>query len=132
MAGRYLLIEFDDPQSADALRARIDNATREGKRYRVVGMFAIPGPQFCECDTKVDTKTQRSTLQRGRKFGWWVCKVCKKPDSYMRLVNLIGVEEIIKPRIYRIINALTRKVDPMISYPMSIELPTRLYTRGKE
>lgn len=132
MAGRYLLIEFDDAKAADALRAQIDAASHKGKRYRAVGLFAIPGPTFCECGTHTNTKTQKSTLKRGRKFGWWVCTVCQKPQSHMRLTNLIGVEDIIRPRLSRLKDAITKRPVDMIHYALSIELPTRLYTSTKE
>lgn len=99
MASRYLLIEFDDEASATRLRGQIDNATRNGKRFRVVGLFAKP-TNYCQCDPKthVTMGGQVSTLKRGKKYGWWVCTNCKKPTSALAgLVNLIKPRDIIKP-----------------------------------
>lgn len=104
MAARYLIIEFDDEASANALRARIDNATRSGKKFRVVGMFA-KATKYCRCDprTQVTTKTHQSPLKRGRKFGWWVCTVCRRPVSAMAgLVNLIKPRDIIDPPTFEV------------------------------
>lgn len=99
MGSRYLIIEFDDEASASRLRAQIDNATKAGKRFRVVGLFAKP-TNYCRCDPRkhVTDKAGKSTLKRGKKFGWWVCIECKRPTSSMAgLVNLIKPRDIIKP-----------------------------------
>jgi hypothetical protein len=94
VAGRYLLIEFDDAASADALRAQIDNASHKGKRFRVVGLFSKP-TGYCQCDPQnhVTTRSNTSTLKRGKKFGWWVCSVCKRPAP-----SLSGLRNLLKPR----------------------------------
>ena len=106
MAARYLIIEFDDEASANALRARIDNATRNGKKFRVVGLFA-KATNYCKCDpkTQVTTKTHTAPLKRGKKFGWWVCLVCRRPVSAMAgLVNLIKPRDIIDPPTFEVTN----------------------------
>ena len=97
MPSRYLLIEFDDEASANKLRAQIDNATRNGKSFRVVGLFAKPRG-YCECPPKkqVTTKTQESTLKRGKRLGWWVCQVCQRPaQNNSALINLMKPRDII-------------------------------------
>lgn len=99
MGARYLLIEFDDEQQASRLRAQIDNATKSGKAFRVVGLFA-KATKYCQCDplNKVTTKTNDARLKRGKKYGWWVCLECRRPDSRMAgLVNLIKPRDIINP-----------------------------------
>lgn len=98
MASRYLLIEFDDEHSATRLREQIDNASRKGKGFRVVGLFAKPQAPYCECAREVTTRQRASTLKRGMKFGWYVCTVCKRPSSGISfLFNLVKPEEIINP-----------------------------------
>ncbi len=98
MASRYLLVEFDDAESADRLRQQIDNATRSGKKFRVVGLFAKPQAPYCQCGKETTTKTQASSLKRGKKFGWWVCTQCKRPAaSISGLVNLLTKRDIIDP-----------------------------------
>lgn len=105
MAGRYLLIEFDDEATATILRAQIDNATRKGKGFRVVGLFARPGPTFCRCGKWVTTRTENATTKRGAKFGWSVCTLCKKPAPTMGFLrNLIRPVDIINPPRYDIVN----------------------------
>lgn len=72
--GRYLLIEFDDNDSADRMRAQIDTAHANGKQFRVVGMFSRPST-LCDCSTRSGKSV------RGAKFGWWLCTECRKPKS---------------------------------------------------
>lgn len=120
MAGRFLLIEFDDEASANALRAQIDNATRKGKRFRVIGLYSRPGPTFCRCGKWINSKTQKSTLKRGQKFGWEVCTVCKKPAPIMSfLKNLLKPEEIIDPPLTEVDNR------SLMFYNYGLSLPTR-------
>lgn len=104
MAGRFLLIEFDDEESANALRAKIEDASRRGKRFRIVGMFARPGPTFCRCGNWVTQRGRPSTpTKRGEKFGWSVCLQCRKPVPVMGfLKNLVQPVDIIKPPVYDI------------------------------
>jgi hypothetical protein len=93
-----VLIEFDDEASANKLRAQIDNATRAGKRFRVVGMFAKPQAPYCACppENQITTKTRISSLKRGKKFGWWVCTECKRPaQNNAALINLLKPKDII-------------------------------------
>lgn len=68
---RYLLVEVDNNDSADRMRAQIDNAD---KPMRVVAMFAKPGA-LCECAVRSDKSV------RGAKFGWWLCPECRRPKS---------------------------------------------------
>ena len=98
MASRYLLIEFDDQASAERLRAQIDNATRNGKSFRVVGLFAKPRAPYCACppQSHVTTKTNASTLKRGKRLGWWVCQTCQRPaQNNSALINLLKPKDII-------------------------------------
>lgn len=100
MASRYLLIEFDDEASANRLRAQIDNASRAGKKFRVVGLFAKPQAPYCSCppDTHITTKTHASRLKRGKRLGWWMCTECKRPaQNNSALINLMKPRDIIDP-----------------------------------
>jgi len=112
MAGRFLLIEFDDDTSATLLREQINAATRKGRRFRVVGMFARPD-NFCSCDIRVWTTIKgkgEAKTKRGAKFGWLVCTSCKRPIPMMSfLKNLIAPEDIIKAPRYDIVNNDSKK-----------------------
>lgn len=92
MGSRYLVIEFDDESSADALRAQINAATAKGKRFRVLGLFAKPG-KLCTC--KITTANFKNwPMYLGTRFGWWMCGECKRPRTTShQLRNLLGVEE---------------------------------------
>lgn len=104
MAGRYLLIEFDDSASADTLRAQIDSASLKGRPFRVVGLFSRPGPNFCRCGTWTTERGRPATTKRGPKFGWYVCTTCKLPIPAMSfLKNLIAPKDIIRPPRYDIL-----------------------------
>lgn len=129
MAGRYLLIEFDEEQSASSLRAQIDAATKKGRKYRVVGMYSRPGPDFCRCGTWTTDRGKVATTKTGRKFGWVVCTVCKKPApiiSFLR--NIIKPEEIIDPYTHE---SLDGRHTLMFNF-MGIGAPTRAVPRKTE
>lgn len=105
MAGRFLLIEFDDEESANALRAKIEDASRRGKKFRVVGMFSRPGPNFCRCGNWTTQRGAPHTPnKRGQKFGWQVCLKCKRPVPVMSFLrNLIEPKDIISAPSYDIL-----------------------------
>lgn len=105
MASRYMLIEFDDAAQADTLRAQIDKATRAGKGFRVVGLFAKPAPPYCNCPKRrwSTTRQGEAKTKTGAKFGWVVCLECKRPVPVMNwLRNLIKPRDIIEPQAYSI------------------------------
>lgn len=110
MAGRYLLIEFDDEAAASSLREQINAATKKGKRFRVVGLFARPG-KSCIC---IITQGQRAKdlVQRGGRFGWWLCKSCGKPRlGNHQLKNLVIPTEVIEPTVFDDVDTLMTQVD---------------------
>lgn len=118
MGARYLLIEFDDEESALKLKGMLDERTRVGRGVRVVGLFAKP-TDYCQCgiDTWTTTKARVSTTRRGRKFGWYVCTVCKRPTaSESGLVNLIAPSDIINPRRFDLKNG----VGDLINYVLAL------------
>lgn len=99
MAGRILVIEFDDAAQADALRARIDKATQSGKRYRTIGLFSRPRGPYCSCGANhVSERGKPAKSKWSRKYGFRICTNCNKylPELY-GLKNLIAPEEIIEP-----------------------------------
>ena len=99
MGARYLLIEFDDEAAASRLREQIDNATRKGKGFRVVGLFAKPR-NYCRCGDVHTIERGRpiTEVKRGRKYGWRVCMDCKRPlQNFGYLTNLLKPRDIINP-----------------------------------
>jgi len=122
MASRYLLIEFDDEATATRLREQIDNASRAGKAFRVVGLFAKPGPNFCRCGTWTTDRGNVSSLKYGRKFGWQVCKTCRRPAPIISfLKNLIQADEIINPSTHDSLDGRHK----LTFYPMGMSAPTK-------
>jgi hypothetical protein len=118
MASRYVLLEFDDHTSAEKLMGQINDATRKGRPYRVVGYFAKP-TQFCQCGIENWTTSSRkqSTTKRGRRYGWWVCTVCKRPTaSESGLANLIAPSDIINPQRFDLKNG----VGELINYVLAL------------
>lgn len=99
MPGRYLLIEFDDEAAATLLRAQINAATKKGKRFRVIGLFARPGtPCYC---VPVAGDRSKNRYKRGSKLGWWLCTSCKRPRlGDHDLVNLIKPHEVESPATF--------------------------------
>lgn len=72
--GRYLLLEFDDNDSADRMRAQIDNAEANGKAFRVIGVWGKPA-RLCDCAVRSESSL------KGSRWGWWVCPVCRRPKA---------------------------------------------------
>lgn len=84
---RYLLIEFDDNDSADRMRAQIDTAEANGKNFRVAGMFTPP-TRWCVCPESGGY--HKEEVVRGGKLGWWVHIACRRArKGTHQLTNLI-------------------------------------------
>lgn len=104
---RYLVIEFEDNESADKLMAKINDARAGGALYRVVGLFVKPR-RFCTCPDgpaslggasyrKPMAKNGWRGVDRGLKFGWWVCSSCNRPP--MRAHQLVN--QLIGDQLYK-------------------------------
>lgn len=105
---RYLVIEFLDNEQADAFVQKIDEQTKAGKRYRVVGMFSPPRIFGCQCPISSGTGSafyRNEKAERGDKFGWWLCGTCKKPrPGGHQLNNLLPIGSLFgkKPRLKKL------------------------------
>lgn len=97
MSRRYILIEFDDKDTAAKLKKQLDQATRKGKNFRVVGYFAAPEGPYCDCDPDF------WTFQKGRQYapskhvyksGWTKCLICNKYRDTRQYNNLLTVEKL--------------------------------------
>ena len=72
---RYVVLKFDDNDDAEAF---VQLALRDPiKEYEAMGLFAGP-TQFCTC---TGGRGRIHSWTRGQRFGWWVCKSCKKPSE---------------------------------------------------
>jgi len=78
---RYLLLQFDDDEAADAVVATIQSGGGVAIGHDVQGdcivraVFKKP-TKFCEC-----TNLKKRGFTRGQKYGWWVCDQCKRPTQ---------------------------------------------------
>lgn len=86
---RYVVLAFDNDDEADAFVSVCNEtgivgvfAHEMGRHVRhfapiVRAVFQKP-TKFCDCmSTGKNTKARGFT--RGKKYGWWVCSICKKP-----------------------------------------------------
>lgn len=99
---RYLVLEFKDNDQAQHFMDKILSESRGGALYRVVGLFVRPG-RTCKCwdwnkknyQDPSKMKHSGSGIQRGEKFGWWVCTDCGKPrKSGHHLVNQLAPNKV--------------------------------------
>lgn len=80
---RLVVLRFDDNEVADEfikngkdfLDSTYDNFWGN---VHVKGLYAMP-TQFCDSGGGCSTGKRIQFWTRGTKFGWWVCKVCRKP-----------------------------------------------------
>lgn len=97
---KYVVLSFKDNDDADEYVQELTKSFEHSLAAEVVGVFQQP-TQFCTCQ---GTKGRISAWTKGLKYGWWVCKRCKKPAEatagpvhQMRMVvgqgtNLLEIE----------------------------------------
>jgi hypothetical protein len=95
MAGRFVVLKFDDPDSANAFVA--NNHMPHHLGFSIMAMFVLP-VQFCDCPDK--RRQNIKNWARGSRSGIWICRVCKKPSVYHmkglleRLEGIFGYNQI--------------------------------------
>ena len=95
--GKYILLEFDNDDQANALCAQINTATAAGKAFRLVGIFKRPG-RTCKCPRVRNTYKAKEMAKLGKKYGWWVCSDCHLPRlGGHQLVNMLAPREVLAP-----------------------------------
>jgi hypothetical protein len=89
---RYVLLEFDDDNDAEAFAEMVKHGAPEAT-MRAVGMYKKP-TMFCECPNPGD----KSVL--GKKYNWWVHKDCGRPKAghWQNPRNLLKPDERIATR----------------------------------
>src|SRR5690554_5764621 len=82
---KYVLLEFDDDEAAEgAIMGWMSGGNMHPEGFdpvRVRGVYQKP-TKFCDC-TKTGERKPNETLVRGQKYGWYVCRVCKRPPRVM-------------------------------------------------
>lgn len=98
---RYIVLEIGSNAEADKLIQQFAKLTKKGAKLRVVGLFAKPG-RTCHCGNSQYANYREDAakhgfsggVERGEKFGWWVCTRCNKPRKAGHfLVNLLKPSE---------------------------------------
>lgn len=77
MAGRYVVIEFDDADAANMFAINENISGQLG--YSVKAMFVRPS-KFCDCSTKKRQNVANWT--KGKTTGLYLCNICKKPSAH--------------------------------------------------
>lgn len=87
---KYVLVEFANNDEAEAFASTIADAG-EASSLTVRAIFQKP-TQYCECPP-----SDKSV--RGKKYGWWVHKVCGKPKrgQWQHPRNLLDPQDL-KPK----------------------------------
>lgn len=96
--GRYLLIEFDSDEEADAFDRNLE--AEAPSSIRAIAMYSKPS-SLCDC-------TEKHDQARGTTFGWYVCRGCLKPraGSPQTLANMFDDNKT--PSKFRELFLLTR------------------------
>ena len=71
MAGRIVILQFDDRKEADAALDLMGE--------QVMAVFVKPS-KFCECPDK--RRQNASNWAKGKRTGLYICKVCKRPSIH--------------------------------------------------
>ena len=78
---RYLLLSISDNETAENIAEYLSNGTDvvylQPSEVKLLGMYAQP-TMFCN---NCSSGRRVRSYTRGKKYGWWVCTVCKKPSN---------------------------------------------------
>lgn len=77
MAGRYVLLEFDDPKLAEEF-VYTPNVMPYGA-FEVAAIFVKP-KKFCECPDKQRQNGKNWT--KGKRTGLYLCIKCRRPSAH--------------------------------------------------
>lgn len=77
MAGRYVILEFDDKDSAQSFL--MNSHMPETLGFKTLAVFLKPS-KFCDCPDK--GRQHVNNWKKHSKFGLYVCLRCKKPSIH--------------------------------------------------
>lgn len=77
MAGRFVILEFDDSSAAEAFTQ--NSYMPEQLGYRPIAVYIVP-TKFCECPNK--KRQNAANWKRGKRTGLQVCVTCKRPSNF--------------------------------------------------
>lgn len=87
MAGRFVLLEFNDPDSAQAFVQ--NNHVPHQLGFSIRGLFLSPR-KYCECPEK--SRRQVKNWRRGKRTGIEICINCRRPSKHWSLGAVRRVE----------------------------------------
>ena len=99
---RYIVLEVNDNQVAENFIKACNKKTKIGWPFRIVGVFVKPG-RTCSCPNARRANYREDSskhgwaggIQKGEKFGWWVCTQCGKPrKGGHQLNNQLSMNEM--------------------------------------
>lgn len=77
MAGRYVILEFDDRDAAEAFVTNPHIPQQLG--YSVTAMFLKP-KAFCSCPDKL--RQNNKNWAKNKRYGLYICLNCRKPSIF--------------------------------------------------
>lgn len=77
MAGRIIILEFDNKDQAEAFLANTKALEYDGAKP--IAMFLRPN-QFCQCPDK--RRQNVSNWRKGKRTGLYLCINCRKPSIH--------------------------------------------------
>lgn len=84
MAGRTVILEFDDKDEAETFALEMMDAPAKGMPFvpqsgRIIAMFVKP-VKFCECPDK--SRQDGRNWMRGKKTGLFLHTACRRPSVH--------------------------------------------------
>lgn len=77
MAGRYVILEFEDRDAAQAFV--MNNTLSNQLGFKAIAMYLKPG-KYCQCPSK--SRQSAANWQKHPKYGLYVCKKCHLPSKF--------------------------------------------------
>jgi hypothetical protein len=77
MAGRYVILEFEDRDAAQSFV--MNEHLTEQLGYGVVAMYIKP-KVFCTCPDK--KRVHQGNWRKHKKYGLFICTTCNKPSTF--------------------------------------------------
>lgn len=77
MAGRFVILRFDDRDAANMLAVNKNLADQLG--FKVTGVYILP-TKFCECDDRL--RQNAKNWFRGKRSGLQLCQRCRRPSGF--------------------------------------------------
>lgn len=77
MAGRYIILEFEDRDAANAFVMNENLSSQLG--FIVRAMYLKP-KSYCTCPDK--KRVHVDNWDKHKKYGLYICRMCKKPSRF--------------------------------------------------